>query len=64
MILFMKESILKKRASFAENIKPSLIQHMHDSMLYKINETITKQDSSDIENDGTDIMDIYDIGGS
>jgi len=37
---------------------------MHDSMLYKINETITKQDSSDIENDGTDIMDIYDIGGS
>jgi hypothetical protein len=37
---------------------------MHDSMLYKINENIIKQDSSDIENDGTDIMDIFDIGGS
>jgi hypothetical protein len=37
---------------------------MHDSMLYKINENVIKQDSSDIENDGTDIMDIFDIGGS
>lgn len=63
----MKESIFKKTASLrteGENIKPSLIQHMHDSMLYKINENVIKQDSSDIENDGTDIMDIFDIGGS
>jgi hypothetical protein len=39
---------------------------MHESMLYKINETqnAIKQDSSDIENDGTDILDIFDIGGS
>lgn len=37
---------------------------MHDSMLYKINENVINQDSSDIENDGTDIMDIFDIGGS
>ena len=37
---------------------------MHDYMLYKINDNIIKQDSSDIENDGTDIMDILDIGGS
>jgi len=57
------ERIYIKKDGF-ENIKPSLIQHMHDSMLYKINENIIKQDSSDIENDGTDIMDIFDIGGS
>jgi len=57
------ERIYIKKDSF-ENIKPSLIQHMHDSMLYKINENVIKQDSSDIENDGTDIMDILDIGGS
>jgi LAGLIDADG DNA endonuclease family len=57
------ERIYIKKDSF-ENIKPSLIQHMHDSMLYKINENVIKQDSSDIENDGTDIMDIFDIGGS
>lgn len=37
---------------------------MHDSMLYKINENVIKQDSSDIENDGTDIMVIFDIGES
>ena len=30
---------------------------MHGSMYYKINENI-KQDSSDIDNDGTYIMDI------
>lgn len=70
-----------------ENIKPSLLEHMHESMLYKLHITenvsvsnvsvatppgpseneiknIIKQDSSDIENDGTDIMDIFDIGGS
>ena len=60
-----------------ENIKPSLKSHMHESMLYKINENQSetsralalgqnaiKQDSSDIENDGTDILDIFDIGGS
>ena len=57
------ERIYIKKESF-ENIKPSLIEHMHDSMLYKINENIIKQDSSDIENDGTDIIDIFDIGGS
>jgi len=57
------ERIYIKKDGF-ENIKPSLIKHMHDSMLYKINENVSKQDSSDIENDGTDIMDIYDIGGS
>ena len=57
------ERIYIKKDSF-ESIKPSLIQHMHDSMLYKINENVKKQDSSDIENDGTDIMDIFDIGGS
>jgi hypothetical protein len=57
------ERIYIKKDGF-ENIKPSLIQHMHDSMLYKINEDIIKQDSSDIENDGADIMDIFDIGGS
>jgi hypothetical protein len=38
----MKEYILKKTVLMlrggGENIKPSLIQHMHDSMLYKINE--------------------------
>src|SRR5919198_293578 len=55
------ERIYIKKDEF-ENVKPSLIQHMHGSMLYKINENI-KQDSSDIENDGTDIMDIFDIGG-
>jgi hypothetical protein len=32
-----------------ENIKPSLKEHMHESMLYKINEgEIIKQDSSEI----------------
>jgi hypothetical protein len=57
------EIIYIKKDEF-ENVKPSLIQHMHSSMLYKINENTIKQDSSDIENDGTDIMDIFDIGGS
>ena len=53
-----------------ENIKPSLKSHMHESMFNKINENQSetqnaiKQDSSDIENDGTDILDIFDIGGS
>jgi hypothetical protein len=37
---------------------------MHDSMLYKNNENIIKQDSSDIDNDKTEIFDIFDIGGS
>ena len=36
---------------------------MHESMFYKINETKIKQDSSDIENEGSDILDINDIGG-
>ena len=38
---------------------------MHDSMLYKINEQITiKQDSSVIESDSSEMVDIFDIGES
>jgi len=57
------ERIYIKKEGF-DNIKPSIIKHIHESMLYKINENIIKQDSSDIENDGNDIMDIFDIGES
>jgi len=43
-----------------DNIKPSLKEHMHESMLYKINEgEIIKQDSSEIESDGD--LNIFDI---
>jgi hypothetical protein len=43
---------------------------MHESIIYKINENKSniqnaiKQESSDIENDSTYILDIFDIGGS
>lgn len=38
---------------------------MHESRLYKINEDITiKQESSDIESEGNEIINIFDIGGS
>lgn len=48
-----------------EEFKPSLISHMHESMLYKINENITmKQDTSDIDSDNVETLDIFDIGGS
>jgi hypothetical protein len=40
------ERIYIKKDEF-ENVKPSLIHHMHGSMLYKINENNIKQDSSD-----------------
>lgn len=36
---------------------------MNDSMLYKMNQDIViKQDSSDIESDSSDIIDIFYIG--
>jgi hypothetical protein len=45
-----------------EELKPILKEHMHESMLYKINESVLiKQDSSDIEIEGNEIMDIFDI---
>jgi len=45
------ERIYLKKEEF-EALKPEIVPHMHDSMLYKINEQITiKQDSSDIESD-------------
>lgn len=57
------ERIYLKKEEF-EAFKPEIIPHMHDSMLYKINEKLLiKQDSSDIESDSNDIMDIFDIGG-
>lgn len=55
------ERIYIKKDSLDE-VKPVLIPHMHDSMLYKLNEQIPIiQDSSDIENE-TDTMSIFDIG--
>lgn len=59
------ERIYIKKEEF-ESFKPNLLEHMHGSMLYKINETaIIKQDSSLIENDSDiDISDNFDIGGS
>lgn len=89
------ERIYITKDSF-ENVKSSLLEHMHESMLYKLHITssspalagtpyearednvsvlnaseseskiksIIKQDSSNIENDGTDILNIFDIGGS
>ena len=55
------ERIYIKKDGF-EELKPTLMPHMHDSMLYKFNEQIIiKQDSSDIESD-TDNMDIFNIG--
>jgi hypothetical protein len=58
------ERIYLKKEEF-EALKPEIVPHMHDSMLYKINEQITiKQDSSDIESDSSEMMDIFDIGGS
>nr|AYE93293.1 LAGLIDADG homing endonuclease [Termitomyces sp.]AYE93308.1 LAGLIDADG homing endonuclease [Termitomyces sp.] len=60
----MYERIYIKKESF-EEFKPSLIPHMHDSMLYKINEEIKIiQDSSEIVIDSGEIIDIFDIGGS
>jgi hypothetical protein len=57
------ERIYIKKDEF-EEIKPSLVSHMHDSMLYKINQDIVvKQDSSDIESENGEIMDMFDIGG-
>jgi hypothetical protein len=56
------ERIYIKKEEF-ENLKPSLKQHMHESMLYKINEDIIiKQDSSDIESDSGEIIDSFNIG--
>jgi len=56
------ERIYIKKDGF-EELKPILIPHMHESMLYKLNEKVAiTQDSSDIESD-TEIMDIFDIGG-
>jgi hypothetical protein len=58
------ERIYLKKEEF-EALKPEIVPHMHDSMLYKINEQIIiKQDSSDIESDSSEMMDIFDIGGS
>jgi hypothetical protein len=58
------ERIYLKKEEF-EALKPEIVPHMHDSMLYKINEQIIiKQDSSDIESDSSEIKDIFDIGGS
>lgn len=69
------ERIYIKKEGF-EEIKPQLIPHMDDSMLYKLNISLTdkevseseseitiKQDSSGIVNDNID-LDIFDIGGS
>lgn len=56
------ERIYIKKDTF-EEFKPVLIEYMHESMLYKINENlIVKQDSSDIESE-VDTTDIFDIGG-
>jgi hypothetical protein len=45
-----------------EELKPTLSLHMHESMLYKINEnTLIKQDSSEIENVEIDNLDLFDI---
>jgi LAGLIDADG DNA endonuclease family len=42
-----------------EDIKPSLMEHLHSSMLYKINEEVQiKQDYSDIESD-IELIDIF-----
>nr|AVR57731.1 hypothetical protein C0989_000032 [Termitomyces sp. T132] len=59
----MYERIYIKKEGF-EEIKPSLIPHMHESMFYKINKDINfTQDSSEIVSSG-EIIDIFDIGGS
>jgi hypothetical protein len=58
------ERIYIKKDEFDE-IKPSIASppHMHESMLYKINEDITiKQDTYDIESNSGDIVNIYDTG--
>ena len=47
-----------------DSLKPSLIPHMHDSMLYKINSSIDfKQDTSDFVSDSDAIsdFDIFDL---
>ena len=44
--------------SSLDSIKPDLIPHMHDSMLYKINSTEFKQDTSDFVSDSNSITDI------
>ena len=58
------ERIYIKKEGF-EEIKSSLLSHMHDSMLYKIKEEIMiKQNSEDIVSESEEIIDIFDIGGS
>jgi hypothetical protein len=46
-----------------EELKPNLKLHMHESMLYKINENaLIKQDSSDVESGlEMDNLDLFDI---
>ena len=42
-----------------DDLKSSLMEHLHSSMLYKINEEVQiKQDSSEIESD-IDLIDIF-----
>jgi hypothetical protein len=57
------ERIYIKKDGF-EELKPQLKPHMHESMLYKLNEQIViKQDSSEIESETDNNMDNFDIGG-
>lgn len=53
------ERIYLSKQSF-EDLKPSLIPHMHETMLYKINEDkVIIQDSSNIVDDNSDPIDIF-----
>lgn len=53
------ERIYLSKQSF-ENLKPSLIPHMHETMLYKINEDkAIIQDTSNIVDDNSEPMDIF-----
>jgi len=53
------ERIYLSKQTF-EEFKPSLIPHMHETMLYKINEEkVIIQDSSDIVDDNSEPMDIF-----
>lgn len=52
------ERIYIKKNEF-EELKPSLIPHMHETMLYKINSELPfTQDTLDFESDSEGIMDI------
>ena len=48
--------------SSLELLKPELKTHFHDSMLYKINEVVPREDINQLESEADSVSDSFDIG--